>query len=383
MSTGLVYLFGIEQVRRGLKQLQQFTPTRAEHQPPVSVIIPCRDEARHLGTLLEDINRQDYPKELLQVLVIDDRSNDGTAELARCFQGRIPNLEVISLTSCPDHVSPKKNAIRRGWQTATGEIVITTDGDCRVAPGWISGLIGGFSAETGVVTGLTIFDRAGPEPFWQRLQQLDYLSHSFFAAGAIARGYAFNCNGSNLAIRREAFADAGGFDQFQQVITGDDTLLLQHIRQGGRWRIRFSADPDTLVRSWPEEKPIQVLNQRLRWGSGGLSYTPLALTFALLTFLFFLSLFLTPFFWLAGLSTGAGMILFGFKFLQEGRVMAQGWRTFALQPDWLTFSVLELIHIPAILTFSIGGHFWGFRWKGERFKRTGKTAAQTPEAAPS
>jgi hypothetical protein len=129
------------------------------------------------------------------------------------------------------------------------------------------------------------------------------------------------------------------------------------------------------VRSWPEETPAQVFNQRLRWGSGGLSYTAPALAFALAAFSFFLTLLLSPVLWLSGLVSWLWIAFFLTKVIQEFKILKRGWVLFGVKPDWLAALTVELIHIPAILTFSIGGHLLGFRWKGQRFKRTKVTVS--------
>ncbi|RJP80019.1 MAG: glycosyltransferase [Candidatus Zixiibacteriota bacterium] len=379
LAGGAVYLAVLAQVRRGLGILRRPSAVNGER-PAVSVILPCRNEARHLGAALEDLARQDYPAGRLQVIVVDDRSQDGTGDLARGFHGRLADLAVLRVEACPEGLSPKKHALMRGFDAARGDILITTDGDCRFDPGWVTSLVERFAPEVGLVTGLTVFDRGRPEPFWQRVQQLDYLSHSFFAAGAIGRGWAFNCNGSNLALRREAFREAGGYGAIRGVVTGDDTLLLQRLRRNGRWKIVFSADPRSLVRSWPAETPAAVLHQRLRWGSGGLSYAPPALAFAVATFGFFLGLFLSPPLWVAGWIAPLWVLPAALKVAQEGRIMAAGFRTFHRPPDWPAFAVLALLHVPAILSFSLGGHLLGFRWKGERFRRRRSAAPALREA---
>ena len=376
LLTGTAYLIALEMVRLGLRRLSDRQASMEWKElagnaarPFVSVIIPCRDEAEHIGRCLDDLARQNYPAERFEVIVLDDRSDDGSGEIARSYRGQILNLQVLRLDSCPAEISPKKNALHRGMKLARGEIFMTTDADCRLNPGWISALISEMEPHVGLVTGLTVFDRGIKEPFWQRMQQLDYLSHSFFAAGSIRGGWAFNCNGSNLALRRSAFEEIGGYDDFQQVVTGDDTLLLQRLQRSGRWTVRFCSKSASLVRSWPEETPRDVLNQRLRWGSGGLSYSSPALVFALTTFIFLLILLASPILWAAGLIAPYWIALLAGKCLQEARVLKQGFRAFRLKPDWLAFLALEGIHIPAILTFSIGGHLLGFRWKGQRFRR--------------
>ncbi len=385
LLTGAAYLVALELVRAGLKRLEGRNssmgwknPVAGGDLPFVSVIVPCRDEVRHIGHCLEDLWRQNYPGDHFEVVVVDDRSYDGSGEIARSYESCILNLQVLRLDSCPPGISPKKNALRRGMSLARGDVFITTDADCRLNAAWISTLISEMEPHVGLVTGLTVFDRGIKEPFWQRMQQLDYLSHSFFAAGAIRCGWAFNCNGSNLALRRRAFEDVGGYDGFRQVVTGDDTLLLQRLQRSGRWTIRFCARPDNLVRSWPEETPREVLNQRLRWGSGGVSYSSPALSLALITFVFFLGLLASPFLWMGDLIAPYWILLLLGKWMQEARVLRQGFRAFHLKADWLAFLALEVVHIPAILTFSLGGHLLGFRWKGQRFRRK-SSSIQTRE----
>jgi cellulose synthase/poly-beta-1,6-N-acetylglucosamine synthase-like glycosyltransferase len=380
-AAGLIYIGGLGRVAKGLSRLKKGPEPTNLAQPFVSVIIPCRNEAKHIGVALDDLAGQDYPADRLQVIVVDDRSEDGTAEAALSRRDRLRDLTVLQVEYCPDHLSPKKHALAQGLAAARGEILVTTDGDCRFQPGWIRSLVANFTPETGLVTGLTVFDRSRREPFWQRLQQLDYLSHSFLAAGAIGSGKALNCNGSNLAMRRETFAQAGGYGPIGPMITGDDTLLLQRIHALGRWRIAFDTDPSGIVSSWPEETPRDVFNQRLRWGSGGISYSPLALRFALVAFVFFMMLFISPILWLGGQIGLVWFVLLMFKAWQEYRVMARGFKTFGLKSDWLAYFVLEMIHIPAILTFSIGGHLVGFRWKGQRFKRRRSVDQALPEAS--
>ena len=58
--------------------------------------------------------------------------------------------------------------------------------------------------------------------------------------------------------------------------------------------------------------------------------------------------------------------------------MARGFKTFRIQPKWLPFIMLELIHVPVILFFSIGGHLTGFRWKGQKFQR--RRSPEAPDA---
>ncbi|MBC7892980.1 MAG: glycosyltransferase, partial [Sphingobacteriaceae bacterium] len=102
----------------------------------LSVIIPARNEADNLPALLADLATQTYPN--FEVIVADDSSSDGTAELAEGFDAPF-RLRVLrlrdELTS-----SPKKRAICQALHLANGPLIVTTDGDCRVGPDWLRSL---------------------------------------------------------------------------------------------------------------------------------------------------------------------------------------------------------------------------------------------------
>lgn len=97
--------------------------------PFVSIIIPARNEEQHMGPLLSSLANQDYPANRIEVIVVDDHSNDQTASVSRSF----PGVQVLSLTG-DDLNSYKKKALEKGIAAATGDWIITTDADCIVPP---------------------------------------------------------------------------------------------------------------------------------------------------------------------------------------------------------------------------------------------------------
>ncbi|WP_461490812.1 glycosyltransferase, partial [Pontibacter sp. HJ8] len=103
----------------------------------VSVILPVRNEARHILRLLQDLERQHYPADLLEVLVVDDHSDDETEALVQSFatSSGLP-VRLIRLADHPDGYG-KKAAVKQGIAQAQGELLVFTDGDCRVQPEWL------------------------------------------------------------------------------------------------------------------------------------------------------------------------------------------------------------------------------------------------------
>ncbi len=90
----------------------------------ISIIVPCRNEERFIGICLESILNQDYPKDKLEILVVDGMSKDRTREIVRNFQFPISNFQ-IRLIDNPRVITPA--AMNIGIRAAKGEVIIKMD----------------------------------------------------------------------------------------------------------------------------------------------------------------------------------------------------------------------------------------------------------------
>jgi succinoglycan biosynthesis protein ExoA len=100
--------------------------------PRVSVVIPCRNEASHLGALLEALRVQDTP--LHEVIVVDSASTDATLEIARSFQRIACEWPLRVLTSLPHGPAAAMNL---GVHAASGEIIVRLDGHAVPRPDYV------------------------------------------------------------------------------------------------------------------------------------------------------------------------------------------------------------------------------------------------------
>jgi biofilm PGA synthesis N-glycosyltransferase PgaC len=109
------------------------TPWRVKldpsYAPAVTVAIPTYNEARHIEEKLEDIYRQDYPRDKLEIIVVDSASTDGTAEKARRWAQARPDA-YVKVVEEPERRG-KASALNTALATARGEVFIITDADCR------------------------------------------------------------------------------------------------------------------------------------------------------------------------------------------------------------------------------------------------------------
>jgi cellulose synthase/poly-beta-1,6-N-acetylglucosamine synthase-like glycosyltransferase len=114
--------------RRWLKMHWRTKPDPA-YTPAVTVAIPTYNEAKHIEEKLEDVYRQDYPRDRLEIIVVDSASTDGTAERARRWAAAHPDADV-KVVEEPQRRG-KASALNTALAMARGEVFVITDADCR------------------------------------------------------------------------------------------------------------------------------------------------------------------------------------------------------------------------------------------------------------
>ena len=116
------------EAKRWLKRLRD-VKRDLQHTPTVTVAILTYNEARHIEEKLEDVYRQDYPRDRLEIIVVDSASIDGTAERARRWAAAHPDADV-KVVEEPQRRG-KAVALNTALATARGEVFVITDADCR------------------------------------------------------------------------------------------------------------------------------------------------------------------------------------------------------------------------------------------------------------
>jgi cellulose synthase/poly-beta-1,6-N-acetylglucosamine synthase-like glycosyltransferase len=375
----IAYILFLSIIYRGLGKVKDLKSAQSDSFPTLSVIIPARDEEATIGRTLYYLLNQDYPEDLLQIIVVDDRSSDATSEIVGQYMRNHPQVELVSVTECPESVSPKKHALTEGIKHAMGEIIVTTDADCSFHPDWLTTMVRHFAEDVGIVAGLTRFWlRKEFLPMWQKMQWLDFISHSFVSAGAIGSGLAFNCNGSNLAYRRQVFDEVDGFSGVDRIVSGDDEFFAQKVNRNTNWKIRFATEPASIVLSQPVRTLKEMFHQRFRWGSKGLLYQPFLKSILIVTYIYYLALLLTPisFFWWHWMIPIWAIALTG-KVAMDLTVLIRGCHVFRIKRVMEPIIIAEILHIPMIILFSTAGQLFSFKWKGSSFRSVRKPVSST------
>lgn len=214
--------------------------------PRVSILVPARDEAAKIAACVESLVAQDYPGGAFEVLVLDDRSTDGTGAIVAALAARHPRLRPLRGAEPPPGWGGKAHACQQLAEAATGDWLLFVDADTTHAPAMLRATVGAALGRGAAV--LTTLPRERAVTLGERL----LVPHLFFLLlalqpiplleGARFRLFAF-ANGQFLLIRRDLYARVGGHaavrDQLMEDMAlgrackraGADLLLLD----GGDW----------------------------------------------------------------------------------------------------------------------------------------------------
>ncbi|MEW6750560.1 MAG: glycosyltransferase [Candidatus Latescibacterota bacterium] len=345
-------------------------PGSAACGPLVSVVVAARDEAGRIGACLADLLAQDWPPDRYEIIVVDDGSTDGTAQVVQCTGGERVLLLTAAAPGCP---GSKKAALATGIRRSRGELILTTDAHCRIPPGWIRGLVGHFSPQVGLVAGFSASGTRGSarSPL-AGYQAVDFLCLMGCILGSVGRGHPMAASGQSLAYRRAAFEQVGGYGRVAHRASGDDVLLLQLIRRHTPWRVAFAAEPGVRIVHPPCRSWRSLLGQRARWASNAplqAAYDPLFFAFMGVTFTLSALLVASPVLVLAGAlppawpaAALAAKVLAEYAFFRRA---ASRFDRLDLGRWFPLFAVLQPVHVVAA---GVAGCLGIFTWKGERHR---------------
>jgi len=196
----------------------------------VAVIIPARNEEAHIAKTVGSVVAQSYPDSLYEIIVIDDHSEDRTAEILSGIKTK--NLRILDLNALitfdKDKGSHKKQAIAAAIDESNAELIITTDADCLAGPDWISTIVDYYEHnDVKLITGPVIFHQ---DKNWiQKFQTLDFAGMMLVTGASDKLNLSNMCNGANLAYTKEAFEKVNGFEGIMDNPSGDDLMLMQKI----------------------------------------------------------------------------------------------------------------------------------------------------------
>ncbi len=332
----------------------------------VSVIVAVRNETANIETLLTSLMAQDYPAQLLEIIIVDDHSTDSSSSLVERFIAKKReslNLKLIRLEE--EGSFGKKAAIDRGIQKSEGELIVITDADCTSDSHWISTLAA-YYAENHPKMILGPVRMTDNGSIFGKLQSVEFMSLISSAAGSCNGGFPILSNGANLAFTRLAYESCGGFSGNLQYSSGDDMFLMTSIKKKfGAKAICFLRSEDAIVTTPASVGFRLFIQQRLRWVSKSRGYTDsMLITTSILVFLTNVCLVLTA---LAAIVSPGFIKLFLALYVLKMSIdlpLMLSYSRFQRSKTllWL-FLVMELLNAVYTLLIGIAGNVGKYEWK--------------------
>jgi cellulose synthase/poly-beta-1,6-N-acetylglucosamine synthase-like glycosyltransferase len=363
----VIYSFLIDFYRRSWKQIPVHDIKYAD--VSVSVIIAVRNEEKNVAELVETLQTQLYPKEKFEVVFVDDHSSDKTISVLKSKRVEMQNMIISEL---PEGICSKKKAIEAGIRIANGDLIITTDADCRMGASWIKSFASFYKS-----TGASFI--AAPVNMWPGnslrgiFQSLDFIAMQAITGASIFKYFHTMCNGANLAYSKQAFIDVNGFAGIDQIPSGDDMLLMYKIFSLNPEKVLYMKNREAIVTTSPETSWKSFLHQRIRWASKAVHYKDknlfyvLALTYLLnICFLVLAIASIIKVSWLGFLLLFMlGKILIEFPFVNSAAIFFSQHRLMKY------FPFLQPLHILYVVISGWLGRFGSYEWKARIIKNKG------------
>lgn len=338
----------------------QDTPT---YHPSVSILVAARNEAGRIRPTLDALRSLIYAGSL-EIIFIDDHSDDGTAAI---LHDTHPGHFLI----LKNEGHGKRAALQTGLQSAAGEIILLTDADCLPDPNWVTAMTAPFADQkTHWISGSVVACPA--DNLVSRYDALEWQGLLVLTGSGFALDNPVLAQGANIAFRQISFEQIARKATLPNRASGDDVFLLAEFLRCYPEGCKFQSDPLALVRTLAAGSWAQFIAQRLRWTSKSrhlhpiYGLAPMALTFVI-SFLFLV----IPVFWIK--TTDSLRYLWflpiGCKLVADYRLLSSGWKMTGDIPDMKTYMLSVFIH-PAVVVFTglVGPLRSRYLWKGRQVR---------------
>lgn len=334
----------------------------------VSVVVAVRNEEKNIEKLVSLLSAQRYPRDLYEIIIVDDHSSDGTYDRLKSLSA----THSLTLIQLPEGITSKKKAIERGLHAANCELIITTDADCEMGEHWLSSFAS-FYRKTGAQFIAAPVKMESGSRIQGIFQTLDFLAMQGITGASVSSRFHTMCNGANLGYTKKAFLEVNGFEGIDDIPSGDDMLLMHKIYLTHPDLVLFMKNPEAIVTTYPEASWKDFINQRIRWASKAVHFKDKKVFYVLLlTYVInvcFLVLAVAALFdirWLSFLF----LLLFA-KVLIEFPFVNAVAQFFRQQKLMRVFPFLQPLHILYIVISGWLGRFGSYKWKARIIKNKG------------
>jgi biofilm PGA synthesis N-glycosyltransferase PgaC len=343
--------------------LDHHHPHKSSQAPiPISLVIAYRNESKNLQGLCDSIQKLHYPAHLIDIIWVDDHSEDDSTELIKnAMKDAQVSQQFISSAG-----SGKKASIQQGILEARHEWILLTDADVTLPVYWIESMLAEYTLDTSAICGPVKF--MADHYFLERWMQLDFAALVTTGAAYLEAGTPVMANGANMLIRKSAYLRALEDMQGTSFASGDDVFLIQTFHKLSPNSVSFCYSKNAMVLTKGPENFTAFIQQRIRWASKAKGYKSKesiflsvfvfvyhALTLIALALSFFKEIFVPVF-----------LILFWIKYFTDKKFFSRILSFYDIPFDpmfVLKSELMQLIYIPLV---GVLAPWYRVMWKGRR-----------------
>ncbi|WP_165733847.1 glycosyltransferase [Polaribacter sp. 20A6] len=354
----------------GFKKVKEFKGVAKHHKTSFSVIIPFRNEAEKLPILLKSIAELNYPKELVEFILVDDASTDGSVEIINKFinkpQRFLKPLRFCVIKNIRTSKSPKKDAITTAISEAKNNWIVTSDADCILPENWLKSL-DSFIQNNNAKMVVAPVNYKAENNFLEQFQLLDFMSMQGTTIGSFGMDFPFLCNGANFAYKKDAFLQLNGFEGNNNIASGDDVFLFEKFIIADKKSVFYLKSEEAIVTTFPVKTWSDLVNQRTRWAAKTGNFSSLKVK--LIGLLVLLTNFVVVYYLLLG-SLKMLFIPFVLKVIIDLFLFLPTIQFFKQEKHfykWYLFASFLYPFFSLLVIFK--SLFFKYKWKGRRFKK--------------
>jgi glycosyltransferase involved in cell wall biosynthesis len=245
-----------------LIKLGRFRPEndiQDDDEKPASIIVCSHNEKENLKNLIPKLLSQTYTN--FEVIVVDDRSNDGSYEYLLNEKQTNSALKLVRIDWTPEHVNPKKYALTLGIKSAQNDIMVMTDADCEpVSSNWLKQMANKFDDKTDFVLGFSYYKRY--PGFLNLFIRYETLQTALLYITMALSGNPYMGVGRNIGYKRSFFLSRKGFNKFLNVTGGDDDLFVS--KHSSARNTVAVLQPESVILSEPKNSFRDYFIQKIR-----------------------------------------------------------------------------------------------------------------------
>jgi len=242
-------------------------PLQPKFNKPISIVICARNESVNLREFLPLIMLQDYPD--FEVVVVNDRSLDDTADILRAFEQKHSNLKVTLIQENDKFNFNKKFALTIGIKASSHDHILFTDADCKpISNQWLKNMVAPFQEGKSITVGYGGYAQENGIVNKMIRAETHLIAQQYFGFGYL--GLPYMAVGRNMAYDKNLFFKNKGFSNHQHMNSGDDDLFMNET--ANQANTAFVFDSNSYTESIPKKTWTEYLEQKRRHLTTGSRY---------------------------------------------------------------------------------------------------------------